>query len=251
MGDLEKAFSSNREKMQAKDSKEVSNAAKSLIEQKMKFEEDRVELAKSDAKKAWKVAAGFGVVAILSIGAVIGLTPLKTVVPVMILVDSLTGQTKIIDSLEDSKAVSYGEILDKYWTKQFVIYYNSYDWKTVQSNYNAVELMSDKSVFTPYSKMMQGKKSPVEILGDTNSINIKVTSITFLPSSQEDNMVAQVSFVRDVVDGNGVTAQKYKPTSWEATLTFDYLTDITTEEERLINPLAYRVTSYREDIVSQ
>jgi type IV secretion system protein VirB8 len=74
--------------------------------------------------------------------------------------------------------------------------------------------------------------------------------VKFLPRSDESNMIAQISFTRDIKGNNGLTDVKYEITSWEATLTFDYLGEMNTEEERLINPLGYRVTSYREDIVN-
>ncbi|MGR2997567.1 type IV secretion system protein [Vibrio vulnificus] len=248
--DLGEQFERNKLKDQSKPDKSINQIVAELLGQKRKFEADRVELQKKNAALAWRVALGFGVVAILAVVAVVALTPLKETVPYLIKVDNVTGQTEIVNPLDDAQTATYGEALDKYWTKNFIIKRNSYNWQTVQSDYDAVMLMSSRSVFEPYSAIMRSEQSPVEVFSNFNSIEVKVKSVKFLPRSDENNVIAQVSFTRDIKGSNGLTSSKYVITNWEATLTFDYLGEMNTEEERLINPLGYRVTSYREDIVN-
>lgn len=251
--DLEETFKRNQEKTETTSSKEINAAAKELLDQKMKFEGDRVEMAYQSKRTAWKVAGVFAVIAIMAVAAVMLLTPLKELIPFVIKVDNNTGQIEIVKQHVDGETISYGESLDKYFTSKFIVHRNSYDWNVIQSDYNAVALMADRSVLTPYVEYMNNEDddSPLNKFGEFNSVEVKIKSITFLPSSTNDNMVAQVAFVRTVLDAKGVQSVKYLPTQWKATLTFDYLGKIKTEDERLINPLCYRVTSYREDRVIQ
>ena len=248
---IKEAFNKNVNNLKKKSTPEVAQAVKDLLNQKRQFEQDRVELAKASEKKAWHTVKAFAVIAVLSIIAVVGLTPLKTVVPVMIVVDKFTGETRVVENIADAKEISYGDVLDKYWVKKFIHSYNSYNWLTIQSDYDAVEMMSSPEVLKRYEGIIRGEQSPIAVFGDQAHIQIEVSSVRFLPRSEKDNMIAQVSFKRSIINSSGKESANYKPTNWEATLTFDYLMEgIDTEEEQEINPLNFRATSYREDIVN-
>ncbi|OEF63571.1 conjugal transfer protein TraG [Vibrio cyclitrophicus 1F175] len=248
---VQSALDENQSDLESSPSKGLNDETNAYLTQIKGFEEDRVEIAKNSAKTAWKVAAGFGVVSILSVGAVIGLTPLKEVHPFIVRVDNTTGHSEIVKPQSEVKEVSYGEILDKYFVKTFVIARNGYEWQTVQNSYSTVKLMSEPKVFAPYETYIKGEQSPTVLFKDLNSIEVKTKAITFLPSSSDSQTVVQVQFTRDIKNREGKTALGYRKTIWEATLTFDYLADINTEDERLLNPLGFNVTSYREDEVTE
>jgi len=215
------------------------------------FEEDRIGLAKQSAKRAWMVAAGFGVIAVLAILAVVGLTPFKEVEPFLVRVDNSTGHTDIMRPLADAQSLTYGEVLDRYWLRIYVTERNSYDWENVQHSYNTVKLMSNANVFGEYSSAIKGENSPVKTFVDQRKIAISVSDVSFLPAISKDSTLAQIRFKRDVTTSDGKPVVGYKTTLWTATITFDYLATINTETERQLNPLGFRVTSYREDRVTQ
>lgn len=205
------------------------------------FETDRVALAQSNAKNAWRVATGVGVIALLAVGAVIGLTPLKTVVPYVIRVDNNTGFTDVAPAISDNKT-SYGQELDKYWLAKFIINRESYEWQTVQNMYNIVELMSSGSVFSEYKNIINNKStSPLYILKQEKKVMVKVVSVSFIDD------VAQVRFVKYIKNRNGTVAEEYPQTSWISTIAYDYKKKINKEVERMINPLGFQVISYRVD----
>ena len=225
--------------------KEVDN----YLAQIKSFESDRVALAQQSAKTAWKIAIGAGVIAMLAVLAVVMLTPLKKVEPYLLKVDNTTGYVNIVHPLKDAKGVSYGEVLDKYWLNQFVITRNGYEWKTIQSSYNTMKLMTNVKVFGAYKRTVMGEKSLSTLFANKKSMKIEVQGITFLPSTDKYNRLAQVRFVRNVETNKGEPDREYKPTYWTATISFDYDSTIRTEGERRLNPLGFRVTSYREDRV--
>ncbi|WP_043903282.1 VirB8/TrbF family protein, partial [Kingella kingae] len=76
----------------------------------------------------------------LAVGAVLGLTPLKTVQPFVIRVDNNTGVTDIVTTLKNEEK-SYGEVVDKFWLAQYVRHREGYDWQTVQDTFDATILL--------------------------------------------------------------------------------------------------------------
>ena len=249
---MTEAFENNKGEKKT-NSKEVEEATKQLLNQVKGFEEDRIELAKHSAKTAWKVATGFGLIAFVAVVAVIFLTPLKTVEPYLLKVDNKTGHTEIVKPLSDGETVTYGEVLDKYWIKTYTIARNSYEWESIQTNYNTVLMMSSDKVFSTYRKgiTQENKQSPVIVFKNINSVEIKIRSIKFLPTSNDEQKVATVQFSREVKNREGDPAVGYTKTIWEATITFDYTAEIKTEAEEQLNPLRFNVTSYREDSVNE
>lgn len=244
---LDIALEENKSKAQSRPSKADNKPVDEFLSQIKSFEEDRVLLAKQSAKTAWKVAAGFGFLAVLAVMAVVVMMPLKQIEPYLLKVDNATGYTNVVRPLADAKGVSYGEVLDKYWLNQFVIERNSYEWETVQNSFNTVKLMSNRKVFASYSNYITGDQSPTKIFSNKRVIRITVQGITFLPATSKDQGLAQVRFTRYIENNEGVSAIGYEPTKWTATITFDYQSSIKTEDERRLNPLGFQVTSYRED----
>lgn len=211
------------------------------------FEEDRIALAQNSAKTAWKIAMGFGFIALLTVITLLVMMPLKQTEPYLLKVDSATGHTGIVKPLSDAEAVTYGEVLDKHWLNQFVIARNGYDWETIQNNYNLVKIMSHPTVYGAYSNYIRGDQSPLETFADKKVIRITVKGVTILPAISETEVLAQVRFTRHIENPEGKASLGYQSTHWTATLVFDYQAVIKTEDERQLNPLGFRVKSYRED----
>ena len=213
------------------------------------FESDRVDLAKTSAKNARYVAIAFFVIAITAVFAVASLAPLKTIDLKILRVNDTDGSVKMLNPMGDAESISYGEVLDKYWSRQFIIARNGYNWETVQDNYNLVTLMSNKVVLGTYKTYIKAPTSPVQLFSDKKRIKIAIQDVTFLPSNDKERQLAQIRFTRNVVDSAGIRVVEIDETSWNATITFDYKAEIKTADERELNPLAFRVTSYNEDRV--
>ncbi|MBS0044839.1 type IV secretion system protein [Shewanella sp. M16] len=248
---MQDAFNENISNINKPANKKTAQDVDVYINEMKQFENDRVAMAKDSAKTAWKVAAAFGLIALMSVCAVIALTPLKTIENYMTIVDPKTGITQVLKPIKNGEGVSYGEVLDKYWIQRFMIERNSYEWQTIQNSYNTVDLMSGDKVFSAYSKAIRAKDSPLEVFGDKRSIVVDVKGVSFLPTNSSDEKLAQVHFTRQVVANDGSTAVGFDVTQWSATITFNYGSVISTEKERALNPLGFQVTSYREDRVSQ
>ncbi|WP_081303411.1 virB8 family protein [Gilliamella sp. wkB72] len=192
-------------------------------------------------KMGWKLTIVLGICCVLQSIALTVLTPLKTAVPYVMRVDSTSGYIDIAKPLADDK-VTYDEVLSKYFLKEFVINRESYDWDTIQNMFDITKLLSNNNVFSEYEFNIQSALSPLKVLRKDKKIVVTVRGITFI------NNLAQVRFVKLVKNKDGTPAAGYKPTTWIATIDFDYKKEIKTEAERLENPLGFEVISYRVDV---
>ena len=215
-------------------------AASKFIQCAKDFEKSEIERVRKHSKIAWRITCACLLIMGLSIGAIAGLTPLKSVTPFVIRVDNNTGATDIVTQLKTAEK-SYGEVINKYWLAQYVGYRESYDWQTVQSTYNATNLLSAPPVQSEFAKLYnKNPAAPHLVLKDQFKVIVKVSAISFIGE------MAQVRFEKHLIPlANGVT--KPAPQKMIATVAFEYQNKPLQETDRLINPLGFQVTSYRVD----
>ncbi|MDK4605446.1 type IV secretion system protein, partial [Kingella kingae] len=176
----------------------------------------------------------------LAVGAVLGLTPLKTVQPFVIRVDNNTGATDIVTTMKKQEK-SYGEVMDKFWLAQYVRYREGYDWQTVQDTFDATNLLSSQQEQVQFSQIYKDNpNAPHKILRDTAKVVVKANAIAFVGN------MAQVRFEKAVIPLNKSDMQP-APQRYIATIAYEYKNAGMKDEDRLINPLGFQVTSYRVD----
>lgn len=206
------------------------------------FETDIIE-SKNHKIKWLSFLTGFLLLSVTALAiAIASLAPLKTAVPYLLRVDSTTGY---VDKLEpyNSETATIDESVIRYFLARFVENREGYDWYTIQSMYDFIEMTSNRPIFEAYkSYMLNDDLSPLKKLANRSKIQVKVNGITFLNDS-----TAQIRFTKMISELDGKPAVGYKPSKWIATVTFDLSRKVKTEEERLINPLGLSVTSYRVD----
>jgi type IV secretion system protein VirB8 len=221
--------------------KQLSRDVSHYLSAVREFETDRIGQIQKHARLAWRLVAVFAIIAVLSVAAVICLTPLKTAVPYVIRVDNNTGAVDVATAIDNAKA-DYGQAVDKYFLAKFVRNRESYDWETIQSMNDTVKLMADGNVFEEYSRNINNKTtSPLYLLRDQNKVMVRVLSVSFI------DKVAQVRFIKFVQRADGSDATEYAKSSWIATIAYDYNKKVSLESDRLINPLGFEVISYRVD----
>lgn len=205
----------------------------------LSWETSRVIEIERSRTIAWRVAGGSSLAALLAIGAVCGLTPLKTVRPFVIRVDNATGIVDVVSELGDART-NYDEAINKYFVQWYVRYRQAYSSDLLEDYYFAVGALSSPSEQKRYLAEIEtsNPESPIQRYGRTHRVRIDIKSISFLKPQ-----VALIRYTKILEHG----AEQPEKTHWAATLTFQYSGTPTSEKIRGINPLGFEVTDYRVD----
>ena len=203
------------------------------------YESDRLKAAQRTTKLAWTVALGAGIVAATACLAVAGLTPLKTVVPVVFRVDNSTG---MVDRVYDVRGgeLAATEAERRYFLWQYVLHRQGYNYAEAQRDFDAVNLMSTPDVQQLYADWFKGSnpQSPQVLLGRGGSSTVNWVSTSFLGPK-----LAQVRFTQQERKGDTLLAVKHMV----ATIGFDFATGPISGSAININPDGFLVTSFHAD----
>ena len=200
---------------------------------------DVVRTATRSERRAWIVAAGFGVLALVAVGANFALVPLKTVEPFVVRVDRATGAVDVMTALRSEKPLSYDEAVTKHFVAQYVRAREGWLAAAAEANFRQVSIMS-----TPAEQQRWGDafrptnpRSPQVLYGLAGEAQVDIRAISFVADG-----VASVRFHRTVRQ-----ATQIAESDWIATVAFTYTKAPMAEADRLRNPLGFQVTSYRAD----
>lgn len=209
------------------------------------YEGDRLKAARRGARLAWTVAAAAAVVAGSACLAVAGLTPLKTVVPIVFRVDNSTG---MVDRVYDVRGgeLAATEAERRYFLWQYVRLRQGYTYAEAQQNFDAVNLMSTALVQQQYAEWFRGSNpaSPQVVLGHYGMATVNWVSTQFSPSNPK---VAFVRFIQQERKGDSLLAPKHMI----ATIGFDFAKGPVSGSALNVNPDGFLVTSYHADQEAQ
>lgn len=214
------------------------DSLKNYFEKARRFDQDRLIQVERSARIAWFVAIGASILAGVSVFAIAGLTPLKTVEPFVVRVDNSTGIVDVVSALT-STAGTYDEAVTKYFAAKYVRAREGYVWSEGEENFRTVALLSTQPEQTRFAAVYRGGNpvSPQNIYGRSATSRINIVSISLINAN-----VASVRYMRTVTRGDEVLT-----THWVATLTFSYASAPMSSTDRLINPLGFVVSEYRAD----
>lgn len=214
---------------------------------------DRYESSKTRSKH-WFIAFIFmSVISILLAGALIGLTPLKTVVPVLIHQNKITGEvwTPAIKTpyVPEIEAQVQSDIV------RFLTTYLSYSANDINQRYALIKLLSSNSVLTQYDAFQSNDNpnSPVNALGETGESTIQVQDIVFLDKEDMHEIrhykhhpsknLAKADLIVTTVDKSG----SLKTASYVATLSWEYQGTPQSQADAWNNWNGFTVTMFRLD----
>jgi len=212
----------------------------SLHDEAMDWEASKTLARERSERRAWTVAIAAAIMTVLSWLAIVLMMPLKTTEAYVVRVDNATGVPDIVTAMEDKK-VTGDEVMDKYWLAQYVLARETYDWHTLQQDYDKVGLLSSPNVGKEYAELFEGKEALDKRYGEKIRATVKVISV--VPSGADTGTVRFIKTTKRVdEEGPGAT------TSWVATIAFEYRNpSIIKESQRLVNPFGFQVLSYRVD----
>ncbi|MCP8892280.1 virB8 family protein [Sphingomonas faeni] len=203
------------------------------------WDRDRFVAATRSRRVAWIVAGVTSALAIVSVGSVMALSPLKTVVPYVVTVDKSTGATEVAQGLRGDKSITYDEAIRKYFLADYVRTREGWIPQAREEFYRKVLALStreEQNRWTSFYKK-DNPDSPQNQLTANDAVFVAIRSVAFISPN-----VAQVRFVKRLQRD-----QQVIETPAIATITFDVLSKPETEAGRYANPLGFQVKSYRAD----
>ena len=203
------------------------------------WDRDRFVAAARSRRVAWIVAGISGALAIVSVGSVMALSPLKTVVPYVVTVDKSTGATEVAQGLRGDKSITYDEAIRKYFLADYVRTREGWIPQAREEFYRKVLALSTREEQNRWTSFYRkdNPDSPQNQLTANDAVFVSIRSVAFISPN-----VAQVRFVKRLQRD-----QQVIETPAIATITFDVLSKPETEAGRYANPLGFQVKSYRAD----
>ena len=223
----------------SKNPPKVKDVAEAYLQETRSWETDKViELTKS-RRTAWWVASVAGGLSIMSVTAVVLLTPLKTTEPFVVRVDNSTGIVDVVKTLKTGET-NYDEAVNKYFVQLYVRHREGFNKETAAENYYSVGILSSANEQQKYQDFFTPKnaRSPLNVFGQYAKVRISVKGVSFVKSN-----VALVRYSREI-ERNGESPEV---SHWAATVTFKYLGTPMAEKDRAFNPLGFQVVDYRSD----
>jgi len=218
----------------------------SLVEQAYihaaRWFENHVAAKEKRETRTWKRVAGFfGVLALMSVAAVLGLTPLKTVEMYLLRVNDNSGFTDVVQPI--SKVKSSEEVDDEFWLSSYVRFRENYNFSSHDAQFAMVELLSYGGTFAEYRNFQLSSKGYLNVLGDNQEIRTEINNVTFLDRGNGKG-TAQVRMTKTVLDRHGVPDSQIKPAVWLATMDYDYKNPAKKRGDLWLNPRGFGVLSY-------
>lgn len=218
-----------------------ADTSSTVYEASMNWESSRVQLIEKSEQRAWTIAISAVACATLLVVAVALMLPLKENTPYVIRVDNATGIPDIVTAM-DTKGVAYDEVMDKYWLAQYVRSHETYDWYTIQKDYDTVGLLSSPRVGAEYAELFEGKDAIDKKY--TNQIRVTAEIVSVVPNGKGIGTVRFKKTTKRVDDPKSPGTV----TKWIATVAYEYRNpSMIRESARLINPFGFQVLSYRVD----
>lgn len=211
---------------------------KAYMEESRGLERDLLSEVVRSRTSAWRVAGFMGLLALVGFGAGFAGMSQDSPPPLILRVDNATGAVEPVTVMREHEA-SYGEVVDEYWINQFVLNYESYDYNTIQKEYDTTALLSSPDVQRQYYALYEGPEARDSKLSNRVRILPTIRSIQLNGKGQ-----ATVRFTtRDVYTNGTLPVTKH----WIATVGYKYVAAPMNREDRRVNPLGFQVTSYRVD----
>ncbi|EAI8783700.1 type IV secretion system protein, partial [Campylobacter upsaliensis] len=156
-------------------------------------------------------------------------------------VDNTTGMVDIL-TLLDEKEITQNEALDKYFISQYIKAREGYYYELLNQDYLLTQLMSSENVANEYRALYEGDNARDQVLKNSNEVSVQILSVVL----GESNGV-KTSTIRANITTKNLSSRGTSQATKVITLSYDYTLGKASEENRLLNPLGFKVLTYRID----
>jgi type IV secretion system protein VirB8 len=212
------------------------------FEEASQWDADRVRLMERRTRTAWIVAALSLACTLVSVVAVMLLTPLKEVVPFLVRVDSRTGIVDVVPPYDGTATLD--ETITRYLITHYVSTCERFNWSTAESDYEECAAFhgGQRNQQWAAAWATANPESPLNKHKDGTTVRAEVQGVTFFTHANGVRDLAQVRYVKAVRRGNGADEQR---SHWIATIQYAYVAPAKDPKRRQWNPLGLRIVDFR------
>lgn len=233
--------------------KTATPQVESAVAKAANFEVTIADIARRSEKRAWMVAwCAIGMSLILA-GGYFYFLPLKEKVPYLVMADAYTGTSTVarLNGNFPDQTITTSEAINKSNISHFVLARESYDYSQFgQRDWNAVHAMATPAVTSGYARLFAKNNpgNPQIRFGRNKAIRVKILSLQLHEGANTTSApkAATVRFQRSLY--HKATGVSEPLDSKIASIEYVYKANLRMDEEnRVLNPLGFQVTSYRVD----
>lgn len=191
--------------------------------------------------------------ALVSALALLHFAPLKSVEPYLIQIDEKTGITQRVEPIS-RKDYAASAAVDKYFVSHYLRLREGYNATILRYNYKIVALMSSEEISRRYRPMVDvnNPEGLPKRLGIYGQREVRIKSLAYItnPDNRRDAKSAAADSNSKIIQARITTIetvpnQADRKDNWVITMNFEYANLDLNEDEQLLNPLGFIVTSYQ------
>ena len=208
------------------------------------WELDSSATAAASTRRAWLVA-GFAVaLAVMSCGAVLLLTPLKTSEAFLVRVDTSTGIVDVVPRYAGTAELP--EIVTRHLVSEYVTQRERYIPAIAESDYDQIGAFHSAAMNVAWASLWQrtNPDSPLVRYADGSHVRAQIQSISFLRRTGSQPELVQVRFITALQRGAG-GAEELR--HYIATMQVAFSRPSEDMRLRALNPLGFKVLEYRRE----
>ncbi|MGV8958876.1 MAG: virB8 family protein [Stenotrophomonas sp.] len=234
--------------------KEAGNSQKvdQAVAKAVSYELTVADMARRSERRAWWVASASLLMSLALAGGYYYMLPLKEKVPFLVMADAYTGNATVarLSGTFRGETITANEAINRSNVAQYVLARESFDSAVMGlRDWDLVFTMSSEPVAATQRQRYANNnpQNPVYVYGASKAIRIKILSITPLGAEPNGSFRgASVRIQRSLLDKRTGVAQFLD--NQLVTMRFEYRNDLAlSEQDRILNPLAFQVTEYRVD----
>lgn len=222
----------------------MNNKIKEITETAKSFETQVYAENEKSKKIAWRVAGGASLLALCMGVAISVLVPLKEKELVIVSVGEKTGRSELVTQVKQEKILQ-SEALGRYFVSTYITLREGYNYPSLQSDYETVQLYSSNTVKDAYLRLFDSDSAPDKIYNNNGSYVVVEVISNIISDATSPDKLSTVRFKKTIRNfRTGQVSTSY----WTARVTYRFEPSKSSiSSVREVNPLGFAVTSYQTD----
>ncbi|MCP4559243.1 MAG: virB8 family protein [Bosea sp.] len=202
------------------------------------WEQDIARRNRNSRALAWIVATIMSLVAIVALGALALMVPMKTYEPYMVVVDKTTGFVEVKRPMAEG-SLTQDEAVTMFSVVRYIKARETYDPRALKDNFDLAQLLAAGDAARELTEIYSpaNPKNPVKFFGMNTQVAVTIKSVTF-----PNNRTALVRFATEEKSATNIVTRH-----WVSLLRFRYTGTPMRNDWRFDNPLGFQVLEYRRD----